>query len=104
MANFMRRKAITALTRKCRSVFRSQFDSDPCRSTLSPGQTIAGPEFTLRYRYRAAQINGSATRLSDQAMNALEEVSGRQCPRKWVTIMFDFVSGKAQQVFRQLRF
>src|SRR5207237_10533085 len=52
---------------------------------ISSIQTIAGPEFTLRYNeYRSAQINGSSAPgySSNQAMNALEEVFRQTMPKE----------------------
>src|SRR5690349_23751907 len=65
-------------------------------------QTIAGPEFTLRYNeYRSAQINGSTAPgySSNQAMNALEEVFRQTMPTEmgYDYLGISYQEKKAQQ-------
>src|SRR5438105_613448 len=69
---------------------------------ISSIQTIAGPEFTLRYNeYRSAQINGSSAPgySSNQAMNALEEVFRQTMPKEmgYDYLGISYQEKKAQQ-------
>src|SRR5436305_2000911 len=69
---------------------------------ISSIQTIAGPEFTLRYNeYRSAQINGSSAPgySSNQAMNALEEVFRQTMPNEmgYDYLGISYQEKKAQQ-------
>jgi hydrophobic/amphiphilic exporter-1 (mainly G- bacteria), HAE1 family len=69
---------------------------------ISSIQSIAGPEFTLRYNeYRSAQINGAAAPgySSNQAMNALEEVFRQTMPKEmgYDYLGMSFQEKKAQQ-------
>jgi len=69
---------------------------------ISTIQSLAGPEFTLRYNeYRSAQINGSAAPgySSYQAMNALEETFRQTMPNEmgYDYLGLSFQEKKAQQ-------
>src|SRR5438477_134969 len=69
---------------------------------ISSIQTIAGPEFTLRYNeYRSAQINGSAAPgySSNQAMAALEDVFRQTMPNEmgYAYLGISYQETKAQQ-------